>query len=104
MDWGVVNFTRHRRSARAEFLRVPENADAQQLLRFLQMQWQLPAPGMLLQVIGSAQEFNLPSNMVLPLTEGVVHAGSVANSWIVTGGLDAGVVSLIGNAIARQKH
>ena len=104
IDWGVVDFIRHRRSARSDFLRIPDTADQRHLLRFLRLQWRLPEPGILLHITGSAQGFDLPSKLVLPVTEGVVHASMTARAWIITGGMDSGVMSLIGNAIARQKH
>ena len=53
---------------------------------------------------GSAQGFDLPSKFVQPITEGIVYAASVADAWIMTGGMDAGVMSLIGSSIARYRH
>ena len=41
IDYGVVNFVRNRREAKAEYLRVAENIDARTLLRFMTKQWRL---------------------------------------------------------------
>ena len=104
IDYGVANFIHHRRTAKADFLRVPSDVDARHLLRFMQNSWRLPRPGILLQITGSAQGFDLPNAMVPPITQGVVHAAMTANAWIVTGGLDSGVMALVGSAVARHKH
>lgn len=102
VDWGLISFLRHRRAARAEFLRISRSADPRHLLRFLRHQWCLPAPGILLHVAGSTHDFDLPAKLTLPLTQGVVHAAMVARAWVITGGIDCGVMSLIGNAVSRQ--
>ena len=104
LDWGRVNFIRHRRSAKSDYIRIPDNVDARHLLRFIKQQWRLPEPGILLHITGSAQNFDLPSKLVTPITAGVVHAAMVARAWIVTGGMDSGVMALVGNAIARERH
>ena len=104
IDYGVINFVRNRREAKADFLRVGHTVPVHHLLRFLTKQWKLPDPGIIVQVTGSAQGFDLPPNLVTPITEGIVEAASVAEAWIITGGFDAGVMSLVGSAVARWKH
>jgi len=103
-DYGVINFVRNRREAKADFLRVQDGAKVNHLLRFLTKQWRLPDPGIIVQITGSAQNFDLPPNLVTPITEGIVAAASVAEAWVITGGFDAGVMSLIGSSVARWRH
>ena len=101
VDYGVVNFIRNRREAKADFLRVLDTAPVNHLLRFMTKQWRLPPPGIIVQITGSAQGYVLPTNLVTPITEGIVEAASVAKAWIITGGFDAGVMSLVGSSLAR---
>ena len=103
-DYGVINFIRNRREAKADFLRVPDDILVPKLLKLMVRQWRLAKPGIIVQVTGSAQGFDLPSKFVQPITEGIVYAASVADAWIMTGGMDAGVMSLIGSSIARYRH
>ena len=102
IDYGIINFVRNRREAKADFLRVGHTVPVHHLLRFLTKQWKLPDPGIIVQVTGSAQGFDLPPNLVTPITEGIVEA-------LRRGGVDhhrlrAGVMSLVGSAVARWKH
>ena len=104
VDFGTLNFVRNRREAKADFLRVRDTAPIHHLVRFLKKHWGLPDPGIVMQITGSAQSFDLPPNLVKPITEGIVEAASVSDAWIITGGFDAGVMSLVGSTIARWKH
>ena len=88
IDYGIINFVRNRREAKADFLRVGHTVPVHHLLRFLTKQWKLPDPGIIVQVTGSAQGFDLPPNLVTPITEGIVEAASVAEAWIITGGFN----------------
>ena len=104
IDYGVVNFVRNRREAKADFVRVNHDIDVKMLLKFMVRQWRLTEPGIIVQVTGSAQDFDLPAKYVPPITEGIVYAASKANAWVISGGMDAGVMSLIGSSIARHHH
>ena len=107
-DYGTLNFTRSRREAKAQYLRVPTDMPATTTLDFMQSQWSLAEPGLLLHVTGSAQDFHMAERVsgvaVNAVTEGIVHATSVTNAWLLTGGLDAGVMALVGSAVARFNH
>ena len=87
IDYGVINFVRNRREAKGgkpTFWRVGHTVPVHHLLRFLTKQWKLPDPGIIVQVTGSAQGFDLPPNLVTPITEGIGEAASVAEAWIIT--------------------
>jgi hypothetical protein len=107
-DYGVLNFVRHRREAKAQYLRVPAATTAPVIVDFMQQQWGLPEPGLLLHITGSAQDFDLQEHVggvgVNAVTEGIVHAASLTDAWIVTGGLDAGVMRLVGSTVARFNY
>ena len=66
IDYGVVSFVTNRREAKAEFVRVTQGCDEQLLIKFMMRQWHLPPPGIVVQVTGSAQDFDLPPKMVPP--------------------------------------
>ena len=57
IDYGVINFVRNRREAKADFLRVGHTVPVHHLLRFLTKQWKLPDPGIIVQVTGSAHPY-----------------------------------------------
>lgn len=104
LDYGVCNFVTSRREAKADFLRVAHGINVGRLQAFMCKQWRLPNPGIIVQVTGSAQGFDLPAKLVKPITDGITSVASVAEAWVVTGGLDAGVMALVGSAVARWKH
>ena len=43
-DYGVINFIRNRREAKADFLRVPDNILVPKLLKLMVRQWRLAKP------------------------------------------------------------
>ena len=104
LDYGVINFAGSRREAKADFLRCKHTVNVPRLQDYLSRQFKLPAPGLVVQITGSAQDFDLPATHMRPITEGLVSVASVADAWIISGGLDAGVMSLVGRTMARWKH
>lgn len=76
LDYGNINFVRHRREARADFLRISHDIDARHLLRFMSKHWEIKDPGIIVQMTGSAQDFDLPSRMTKPIVDGIVYAAS----------------------------
>ena len=75
-DYGVINFVRNRREAKADFMRVSADINVKHLVKFMTRQWRLNPPGIIVQVTGSAQGFDLPAKFVPPITEGIVYAAS----------------------------
>ena len=73
-------------------------------LAYMKERWRLPKPGIILHVTGSALGFDLPPKHIKPITDGVVDVCEKAGAWVITGGLDAGVMALVGSAMSRWKH
>ena len=103
IDYGVINFVRNRREAKADFLRVADTVPVSHLLRFMTRHWRLSDPGIIVQVTGSAQGFDLPANLVTPITEGIVAAANVADAWILTGGFDA-ELSAVTRTVSKEEE
>jgi hypothetical protein len=65
----------------------------------------LPRPRVVLSVIGGTTDFKLPPTKFDQIFKrGILLAANNTSAWIVTGGLDVGVMQHVGNASKQQQH
>ncbi|KOO31412.1 transient receptor potential cation channel subfamily m member 2 [Chrysochromulina tobinii] len=102
-DYGMISFASSKKS-KANFVRVSSGINVHKMQKYIVKHWKLCEPGIVVQVTGSAQGFDLPAKLIKPITEGIVEVAGTAKAWVITGGLDAGVMSLVGTALARWRH
>lgn len=103
-DEGTIDFAQHRATARAQFLRCSASAPVDDIAASLQERWDMVPPGALLRATGWAGEDDMPAHLVLPVTEGVVQAARRSSAWILSGGLDAGVMAALGSVVSRDNY
>ena len=102
---GIVCFGESASSAarqRAHFMLVKDSFAAETALQL--MMSHLKPPGVLLSVVGSARNFNVPVDQLSGIGKGLVKAASLADAWILTGGLDSGIMRWLGETLALQRH
>jgi hypothetical protein len=66
--------------------------------------WQLQAPKLIISVTGGAQKFTIPQRMKKAFKRGLIKAAASTGAWIITGGTNAGVMRLVGEAVADEFH
>jgi transient receptor potential cation channel subfamily M protein 2 len=65
--------------------------------------WNLSMPQLVISVAGdSAQNFTIPQRMRTAFKRGLIKAATSTNSWIITGGTNAGVMRLVGEAVSEE--
>ncbi len=64
--------------------------------------WNLQKPNLILTVTGGAQKFSLPYLVKKAFKRGLVKAAASTGAWIITGGTNAGVMRLVGEAVADE--
>jgi transient receptor potential cation channel subfamily M protein 2 len=64
--------------------------------------WALPRPKLILSVTGGAKNFTIPHRIKKAFKEGLVKAAASTGAWIITGGTNAGVMRLVGEAVADE--
>ena len=63
--------------------------------------FKLKRPKIILSIVGGAKKLNMPSTWKKDFKSGLINAAKAANAWIITGGLDTGVMRLVGDAISE---
>ena len=63
----------------------------------------LKAPQIILSITGGAQNFSIPHQMKKAFKQGLAKAAGSTGAWIITGGTNAGVMKLVGEAVADHK-
>jgi hypothetical protein len=87
------------------FIRIPSNLNNDNVDKFANLltgYWELHEPNVLLSITGGAQDFNLNPNLEKIFTTGLIKAARDTSAWIITGGLDAGVMGYVGRAVRDQ--
>lgn len=84
--------------AGADWLRVGPRTSARQLLSFMLHYWKLRRPSVIISVTGSAQGFSLDPRAAQVVQRGLASAASATRAWVITGGLNVGVMQLAGHA------
>ena len=105
-DAGSINFKLRRKTAKAQFIRVPRAVAPQMLSKEINRLWQLghvKPPGLVLRVTG-ARGGELSDDVVESLEGGVVHAAGLSGAWTFTNGLDCGVANIVGYAHMKMQH
>lgn len=64
--------------------------------------FKLKRPKIILSIMGGAKKLNVPSNWKKDFKAGLIKAAKTANAWIITGGLNAGISKLVGDAISEE--
>lgn len=62
--------------------------------------WDLKRPSVLLSCLGSADQFDMEPSLCDRFKRGFVSAAGCMGAWVLTSGLNAGVVSLVGGALS----
>ncbi len=65
-------------------------------------QWGLKSPKLIISVTGGAQNFTMSHRMKKAFKEGLIKAAITTDAWIITGGTNAGVMRLVGEAVAEE--
>jgi transient receptor potential cation channel subfamily M protein 2 len=64
--------------------------------------WGMRKPNLILSITGGAQKFSLPYMVKKAFKQGLVKAAASTGAWIITGGTNAGVMKLVGDAVADE--
>ncbi|KAM9456871.1 transient receptor potential cation channel subfamily M member 4a isoform 2-T2 [Clarias gariepinus] len=81
------------------FLRLAFDTPAHLVYNILTKNWGLPAPNLVLSVVGGVGQEKVRSWVREVVRQGLVRAAQGTGAWIVTGGLREGVARCVGEAI-----
>ena len=87
----------------ARYACVDSETNPNDVFKLLNECWKLKRPSVLISVTGSAQDIDLEPRLATEFEKGLSMAASCTEGWVVTGGTDTGVMSLVGKALQQRK-
>nr|XP_036867568.1 transient receptor potential cation channel subfamily M member 5-like [Manis javanica] len=82
-----------------QFVKVPSSVAPSQLFNLLLAEWHLPAPNLVVSLVGEERPFAMKSWLRDILCKGLVKAAQSTGAWILTSALRVGLARHIGQAV-----
>lgn len=95
---GEVNFGGSGKK-RSKFVKVPSNVAPSMLFELLLTEWHLPAPNLVVSLVGEERLFAMKSWLRDVLRKGLVKAAQSTGAWILTSALHVGLARHVGQAV-----
>uniref|UniRef100_UPI00398ECA5E transient receptor potential cation channel subfamily M member 5 n=1 Tax=Pristiophorus japonicus TaxID=55135 RepID=UPI00398ECA5E len=84
---------------RGKFVQVSYNTPPAAIFELLTEVWNVPAPNLVVSIVGGEENFLMKSWLRDTIRKGLVKAAQSTGAWIITSGLRAGITKLIGEAV-----
>ncbi|XP_057634518.1 transient receptor potential cation channel subfamily M member 5 [Chionomys nivalis] len=84
---------------RGKFVKVPSSVDPSMLFELLLTEWHLPAPNLVVSLVGEERPFAMKSWLRDILRKGLVKAAQSTGAWILTSALCVGLARHVGQAV-----
>ena len=96
--FGYINFDQSSVEFKP-YVRVAIDSSVDQIRELLVHYWRLHTPNLLISVTGGAKDFQVCSHLRQKFQKGLVKAALTTGAWIVTGGMNEGVMRYVGEAV-----
>jgi hypothetical protein len=89
-----------------KYIRIQNETLPEEMIQYMYSSqgWNLQRPQLILSVTGGAQRFSMTQRMKKAFKRGLIKAAASTGAWIITGGANAGVMRLVGEAVADEFH
>ncbi|ESO08545.1 hypothetical protein HELRODRAFT_190762 [Helobdella robusta] len=94
--FGEINFGGRTNSS---YVRLSSSTEASAVLELMRKYWTMDKPNLLLSVTGGAQNFTMKPRLKEVFRQGFIKAAQSTGAWIITGGMNAGVMKHVGEAV-----
>ncbi|KAM6160888.1 transient receptor potential cation channel subfamily M member 5 [Erethizon dorsatum] len=84
---------------RGKFVKVPSSVTPSVLFNLLLTEWHLPAPNLVVSLVGEEQPFPMKAWLRDVLRKGLVKAAQSTGAWILTSALRVGLARHVGQAV-----
>ncbi|CAJ0600834.1 unnamed protein product [Cylicocyclus nassatus] len=98
-SYGTIVFEGCAHQARAQFVRASFDTDPAILTDLLEKVWKLPPPKLIVTIHGGLTEFDLQPKLARIFRKGILKVARSTDAWIITSGLNTGVVRHVASAL-----
>lgn len=85
-----------------KYVKVKSTILPESIIEYMKNEWKLQTPDLILSVTGSSRLYSLSPEVKKAFKIGLMKAVKSTGAWIITGGLDTGVMGLVGEAVADE--
>ncbi|XP_064629774.1 transient receptor potential cation channel subfamily M member-like 2 [Lineus longissimus] len=85
------------------YIRITPDTPPEVVFKIMSEYWCLPPPKLLISVTGGAKQFHLKKRLNTVFKRGLIDAARTTSAWIVTGGLNAGVMKVVGESVKEHQ-
>ena len=89
-------------NSNSPYIRINDDVDVNQLVELLHMRWKLSKPSLIISVTGGAADFAMKKKDHDRLRQGLQRVAATKGAWVITGGTNAGIMKICGEAVRDQ--
>ncbi|CAF1157757.1 unnamed protein product [Rotaria sp. Silwood1] len=97
-SYGTLIFP-HNKSHQADFIRVPDNINVNYVKEFLYRYCCHERPSLVISITGGAKDFEMKPKILRPFRRGLLKVARTTGAWIITGGMNTGIMKLVGEIV-----
>ncbi|KAK6748789.1 hypothetical protein RB195_001426 [Necator americanus] len=102
-SYGTIVFEGCAHQSRAQFIRASFDTDPAALSHLLHNVWNLPPPKLVITIHGGLTNFELQPKLARIFRKGILKAARSTDAWIITSGLNSGVVPHVASALEESQ-
>uniref|UniRef100_A0A8R1XPP4 TRPM SLOG domain-containing protein n=1 Tax=Onchocerca volvulus TaxID=6282 RepID=A0A8R1XPP4_ONCVO len=97
--YGTIEFQGGPHPYKAQYLRLTVESNPADIMDLFESVWNVPAPKLIITVHGGMTDFDLQPKLARVFRKGLLKAARTTGAWIITAGINAGVVRQVAAAI-----
>ncbi|EJD74757.1 CBR-GON-2 protein [Loa loa] len=97
--YGTIEFQGAPHPYKAQYLRLTVESNPADIMVLFESVWNVPAPKLIITVHGGMTDFDLQPKLARVFRKGLLKAAKTTGAWIITAGINAGVVRQVAAAV-----
>uniref|UniRef100_A0A1I7ZKB5 LSDAT_euk domain-containing protein n=1 Tax=Steinernema glaseri TaxID=37863 RepID=A0A1I7ZKB5_9BILA len=99
---GTIEFQGGPHPYKAQYLRLSFDTDPADIMQLFENMWQITPPKLIITVHGGITNFDIQPKLARVFRKGLLKAARTTGAWIITSGINAGVVRHVAAALDGQ--
>ena len=101
--FGTIRFkNQDTMNSNSPYMRINDDVNVSQLVEYVHEKWQLSKPSLIISVTGGAADFAMKKKDHERLKQGLQRVAATKGAWFITGGSNAGIMKICGEASRDQ--
>uniref|UniRef100_A0AC35U1S2 LSDAT_euk domain-containing protein n=1 Tax=Rhabditophanes sp. KR3021 TaxID=114890 RepID=A0AC35U1S2_9BILA len=97
--FGTLEFQGGNHAHKAQYCRVSYDANPKDIIHLMENIWKMETPKLIITLHGGMSDFNVQQKLGKVFREGLLKAAQTTGAWIITSGMDSGVVKHVAKAL-----